>query len=90
MRIAYYLLYPAWRHPLSTPLAPSRAVQDPSRLRSFWRKRKQRHYLREADSLLVVGHIALSQESRERLERQRLRETRAGRSRSSTPSPTPL
>jgi len=65
-------------------------AQDPSRLRSFWRKRKQRHYLREADSLLVVGHIALSQESRERLERQRLRETRTARSRSSTPSPTPL
>lgn len=76
--------------PAVYPLPTSRAVQDPSRLRSFWRKRKQRHYLREADSLLVVGHIALSQESRERLERQRLRETRTARSRSSTPSPTPL
>ena len=93
LRIAYCALrvaYPAASRTRLPPLPTSRAVQDPSRLRSFWRKRKQRHYLREADSLLVVGHIALSQESRERLERQRLRETRTARSRSSTPSPTPL
>ena len=54
-----------WRpQPYLLEAATPRACggQDPSRLRSFWRKRKQRHYLREADQLMTVGHIALSQE----------------------------
>ena len=57
----------------------SRAAQDTSQLRSFWRKRKQRHYLREADQVLVIGHLALPQETRERLERQRVRRQRTAR-----------
>ena len=56
-----------------------RAAQDTSQLRSFWRKRKQRHYLREADQVLVIGHLALPQETRERLERQRVRRQRTAR-----------
>ena len=46
-------------------------------LRVCWRK--QRHYLREADQVLVIGHLALPQETRERLERQRVRRQRTAR-----------
>ena len=55
--------------------------QEPSKLRSFWRRRKMKHYRREAEMVVTLDHVGLSRERRERLQRQRQRQERPGRMR---------
>ena len=65
--------------PAAGPTGAPCVAQEPSRLRSFWRKRKMRHYLREAETVLTISHLGLAPEVRERLTRQRRRGLRASR-----------